>query len=245
VNLPAFRTLAAIDRRTIGRDPLLRWIVLLTPLLGLLLRVAVPPAAVAIEARFGVDLRVYDGLIMSFLPLAVAGLVGTVVGFVLLDQRDDGTLTALLVTPLRMGDWLRYRMASLVIACAALTALTLPLAGLSATTPLQLVTTALVAAPLAPIYALFLGAAVTNKVHGFALVKALGLVIVPCIAAYFVAGPWQYAFGPVPHYWPLKVYWLFDAGAPLAALGHAAIGLAWQGLLLALLVRRLSGVMRR
>jgi hypothetical protein len=49
----------------------------------------------------------------------------------------------------------------------------------------------------------------------------------------------------VPHYWPLKVFWLFDEGAPGQALTHALIGLAWQAALLMLLVRRFSHVVRR
>ena len=54
---------------------------------------------------------------MGFLPLMVAGMVGTVVGFLLLDQRDDQTMTALLVTPLSLGDYLRYRMTLPMLVC--------------------------------------------------------------------------------------------------------------------------------
>ena len=124
-------------------------------------------------------------------------------------------------------------------------ALMVPLAGLSETTALQVVVTAVTAAPLAPIYALFLGTFAANKVQGFALAKAVGVVMVPCIVSYFVTGPWQNAFGLVPHYWPLKVFWLFDEGATRAALVHAVIGLAWQAVLLMVLVRRFSHVVRR
>lgn len=137
-------------------------------------------------------------------------------GFLLLDQRDDQTMAALLATPLSLGDYLRYRMIVLLVLCVALSCVIVPLAGLTETTPLQLVVTSTVAAPLAPIYALFLGTLAGNKVQGFALVKMVGIVIVPCVAAYLVTGPWQNAFGLVPHYWSLKVFWLFDAG-PVAA----------------------------
>ncbi|HVS03534.1 MAG TPA: hypothetical protein VMT16_12245, partial [Thermoanaerobaculia bacterium] len=182
---------------------------------------------------------------MSFLPLVVAGMMGTVVGFLLLDQRDDQTMTALLVTPLSLGDYLRYRMVVLMLLAALLSCGALLLAGLTETTPLQLVVAAVVAAPLAPIYALFFGTVAANKVQGFALAKIVGIVFVPCIAAYFVTGPWQTLFGVVPHYWPLKVYWLFDAGAVGPALAHALLGLAWQAALLALLARRFAHVVRR
>jgi len=45
---------------------------------------------------------------MSFVGVSATGIVGTVIGFVLLDQRDDQTLPALLVTPMSLGDDVRY-----------------------------------------------------------------------------------------------------------------------------------------
>jgi fluoroquinolone transport system permease protein len=119
-----------------------------------------------------------------------------------------------------------------------------PLAGLTETTVLQVVVSAATAAPLAPLYALFLGTFAANKVQGFALAKAVGVVIVPCIVAYFVTGPWQNAFGLVPHYWALKVFWLFDDGAIGPALAHGLTGLVWEASLLIVLVRRFSHAVR-
>jgi fluoroquinolone transport system permease protein len=182
---------------------------------------------------------------MSFLPLVAAGMTGTVVGFLLLDQRDDQTLTALLVTPLTLRDYLQYRLGGLMLLTAVFGAAMVPLAGLTDTTTLQVVVCAVTAAPLAPLYALFLGTFAANKVQGFALAKAVGVVMVPCIVAYFVTGPWQSAFGLVPHYWALKVFWLFDDGASGPALVHAVIGLLWQAVLLTVLGRRFSHVVRR
>jgi fluoroquinolone transport system permease protein len=240
-----FRSLGAIDARNVARDPMLRWIALLMPATGLLFRFAVPMVAGALHREFGFDLIPYYPLLMSFLPLAAAGMSGTVVGFLLLDQRDDQTLLALLVTPLRLADYLRYRLGGLMVWSAVLGAATVPLAGLCETTPIQVGVASLVAAPLAPIYALFLGTFAANKVQGFALAKVVGVVFVPCVAAYFVEGPAQIAFGLVPHYWPLRVFWLFGEGAPGQALVHALVGVAWQAALLVVLVRRLARVVRR
>ena len=242
---PAFRSLVAIDARSVARDSMLRWMALFTPALGLLFRFGVPPITQAIGHRFEFDLVAYYPLLMSFLPLAAAGLIGTVVGFLLLDQRDDQTMTALLVTPLSLGDYLRYRLGSLMILSAVFGAVMVPLAGLTETTPLQVCVTAVAAAPLAPVYALFLATFAANKVQGFALAKAVGVVMVPCVVSYFVEGPWQSVFGLVPHYWPMKAFWLFDQGAPEQALVHAVIGVAWQAALLLLLMQRFAHIVRR
>jgi fluoroquinolone transport system permease protein len=207
----AFRSLGAIDAHNVARDSMLRWIALFTPAFGLLFRFAAPPVADPLRRQFNFDLVAYYPLLMSFLPLIAAGMIGTAVGFLLLDQRDDQTLTALLVTPLSLGDYLRYRLGGLMLLSVVFGAIMVPLAGLTATTPLQ----------------------------------AVGVVMVPCIISYFVTGPWQSAFGVVPHYWALKVFWLFDEGATAVALVHALIGLVWQAVLLIVLVRHFSHVARR
>lgn len=239
------RALGTIDARSIARDSLLRWMVVLAPAIGLFFRFGAPRIDGTLERELGFDLTPYFPLLMSFLPLIAAGMAGTVAGFLLLDQRDDQTLTAILVTPLRLGGYLRYRLTAVILLSAALGSIMVPLAGLSETSLLQVVLSASVAAPLAPIYALFLGTFAANKVQGFALAKAIGVVLVPCVAAYFVTGPWQSAFGVVPHYWALKVFWLFDEAAIASALVHALIGLVWQAVLLMVLVRHFSRVVRR
>ena len=170
----AFRSLGAIDARNVARDAMLRWIAVFTPAFGLLFRFAVPPIGDALDRRFGFDLVAYYPLLMSFLPLIAAGMIGTVVGFLLLDQRDDQTLTALLVTPLSLRDYLRYRLGGLMLLSAVFGAAMMPLAGLTETTALQVVVSAVTAAPLAPIYALFLGTFAANKVQGFALGQGRG-----------------------------------------------------------------------
>ena len=56
--------------------------------------------------------------------------------------------------------------------------------------------------------------------------------------------PWQDLVGLVPLYWPLKVFWLFDAGTPLA-WAYAVVGIAYQALVLWLLAKRFARVIRR
>ncbi len=118
----------------------------------------------------------------------------------------------------------------------AATLLMFPLAGVTAA-PMVAVASALAAAPLAPLMALFLAAFARNKVQGFALMKAAGAVTWPPLAAIFVAMPWQLLFGVSPVYWPARVYWSAQDGEAAWALWLVP-ALAWQGLLIWLLLRR-------
>ena len=89
-----------------------------------------------------------------------------------------------------------------------------------------------------------MGVFATNKVQGFAIVKASGVFIILPLVAYFVDMPWQLIFGLLPTYWPLKVYWLLDAGQSGAWI-FILVGLAYQLLLISVLLRRFNRVMRR
>jgi fluoroquinolone transport system permease protein len=68
------------------------------------------------------------------------------------------------------------------------------------------------------------------------------VISIPPLVAYFVSGAWQWVFGLVPTYWPVKVYWLLQGGDPLGWLA-LAVGLAYNSLLIALFLRWYKRVM--
>jgi fluoroquinolone transport system permease protein len=224
---------------------MLRWLLVLVPLFALAVRFAVPGLTAWLAAELGFDLVPYYALITSFVGMMAAGLAGTVIGFLLLDQRDDETLPALLVTPMSLGDYLAYRLAAPVLVAMPLAVLAYAIAALIPVSAAQVVACALTAAPLAVLYALFIGSMAANKVQGLALVKGVGILQVPALIAWFVPWPWHELAGIVPHYWPLKVFWEFDAGRPFSGCVHAAVGIAYQSAWAAFFARRLARVTHR
>ena len=88
------------------------------------------------------------------------------------------------------------------------------------------------------------GAILINTARGglvdtVALTKALGVLLAAPLLAYFVPPPWQWLFGLVPLYWPAKLLWLLHAGQ--AGLWPVLLlGLLYQGLVLAALLRRFN-----
>ena len=103
------RALGPIDATSVRRDSLLRWMLALPLLMALLFR-GLASLTRDWLSGYGVTLSDYDPLIASFIVLIAPLLCGAVVGFLLLDQKDDGTLTALRVTPLTPGAYLTYRI---------------------------------------------------------------------------------------------------------------------------------------
>jgi len=239
------RALGPIDVRSISRDPLLAWIIAVPLLLGALVRWLLPQVDAFLLAEFELDLVPYHHLVASYIFVLMAPMtVGMVIGFLLLDERDDETLTALLVTPLSVESYFVYRITAPLVVCTATTALGMALAGLVTVGwgPLFLVLG--LAALGAPVMSLFLASFAENKVQGFALVKGLGAVLLAPVLAWWIAPPWQLLAGIVPSYWPLRAYW--SAGDPGAVFwASLCIGLIYHVVLLVVLLRRFQTVLHR
>jgi fluoroquinolone transport system permease protein len=231
------RALGPIDGKSISRDPLLRWLIFYPLLLAAMIRWGTPILTVHLGTRFNFDLQPYYPLLMSFIMLMTPMLAGIVIGFLLLDQRDDQTLAALQVTPLTLSGYFAYRIAVPMALSFVITIFVFPMTGLVELGALTLAAVACGSSLLAPLYALFLGSFANNKVQGFALTKALGILLVPLPIAYFVRPPWQILFGLDPLYWPAKFLWSVSVGEP--ALMYLLAGVGFHFLLLRLLMRRM------
>ena len=238
------RALGPIDIKTVVRDSMLRWLVVMPLVFALLYRWGVPIAARRLAERYGFDLTPYYPLLTSFLVLMVPTLTGSVVGFVLLDHRDDRTLTALQVTPLTIEGYLAYRIIVPMAMSVLVSMASVAIAGLVTLGILPSLVAALQAAPAAPLYALFVGAFAANKVQGFALLKGAGVLTWPPVLAWFVSSDWQLVIAVDPLYWPVKLFWMLEAGEPLVWV-YFVVGLAYQCLLVAMLLRRFKRVIHR
>lgn len=230
------RRLGPVDARNVARDPLLLWIALLPPAMALATRLGVPPLARLLRGALGFDLAPLLPLLLAGFALLAPTMVGMVVGFLLLDERDDRTLSALLVTPVAPAAYLGYRLLLPTLVGLASTLLCLPLAGLLPLSPATLLAVALLSAPSAALLALLLATFADNKVAGLALLKLLNVLLMLPLLAYFVAAPWQWLAGIFPSYWAAKALWLAVEGR--SALPALAAGAVVNGAALVLLALR-------
>lgn len=237
--------LGPLDAKTVGRDSLLRAVIGLPLMIALLTRLIVPMLAQQLGAATGFDVSTYQAPIMAgALLLITPTICGLVVGFLLLDQRDDRTLAALQVTPLPPRAYLAYRMAAPLLLSLAMTVVAFPLAGLASAGIAAVLLAALTAAPLAPLVALGLATFAENKVQGLALLKGCSVLMIVPIAAIFVPMPWRWALGIVPTFWAAQLYHVLAAGEPNWWI-YLLAGLGYQALLLVGLLRRFERVMYR
>lgn len=229
----AMAALARVDVKNVSRDSLTRFLIAYPFLLGLLFRYLVPLVDQRLEATF--DLTPYYPLIVGFFGILItSSLAGYVIGFLLLDERDDHTLLALRVTPLTMQRYLTYRLLTPVLIGLAAAFIAIPLMDLMELPYLKLLPITLVAALMAPIFALLLAALASNKVQGFAVMKGLGLLFLAPFAAWFIAEPWQFLLGLFPTYWPVKAFWVMLDGGNWGwfLLAGVVVSFVWIGVLL-------------
>jgi fluoroquinolone transport system permease protein len=217
MNVSVFRTLVYADSRMLWRDPLLGWILALPIGLALLLRPLIPRLQAALLDGIEFDLTPYYPLVMGGFLMTAPGMVGMVIGFLFLDERDARTLTALRTTPLSMRQYLAYRVAVPLLLGTASTLIGYPLTGLTPLPLTSLLPIVVVASLSAPLLALVLAVAAPNKVAGFAVVKVLNAVNLLPVVAYFAPRPEQFAAGIFPTYWPMRALWS-------AAVGESFVG---------------------
>ncbi len=238
--LAVFRSLGPVDLKNMGRDAMLLWIPVLPLILALVLRIGVPELSLFLRARWGFDLEPYYPLILSNFLMLVPAIGGMVVGFLLLDERDDRVLSALLVTPMPIGGYLLYRVSVPILLGLAMTLASYPFTGLPLVPLADLLVVALLGSLTGPLLALFLASFAENKVTGFALVKIINAVMLIPIAAFFMTSRWQLLAGVVPTYWPLKILWLAVDGLPY--WHYALVGLIVNLAALAMLMGRFTRV---
>src|SRR5690554_1671081 len=227
-----------IDIHNIWRDDLLSWMVAMPLGLALLLRWGFPYILTAIGEYFNQELMVHHPVLTGFFILLIVPMVsGMLAGFLLLEQRDEGTLMVLKVTPLPGSTFLIYSMLMPFFSCLFVTIISFYLAGLGGIGAGIILLSAFAAAPLAPLTAMTMISFAENKVQGFALVKGTIVFWIPPLFTYFLRPAWEHVFGLIPLYWPCRVYQAFFENDP-RVWNFFVVGFAYNLVLLFLLFYR-------
>ncbi|WP_254545365.1 fluoroquinolone export ABC transporter permease subunit [Halomarina pelagica] len=226
------------DLRNWARDPILLLAASGPLLLAVVARVGLP----LVDRLYlpGASLTGYYPLVLGFLVLFPPYVYGVVVGFLMLEDREQGTLAALRTTPLTAAGYLRYRGASAYFVSAALVGPTAALFGLFAVPLRVLIPVALVAALAGPAIAFLFAGLARDSIEGVAINKLLGLVVVlPIAGVLLLPEPVEYLAGIVPLYWPVKALLVAaDGDAGPAFVAALALGSVSLGASVYLLARR-------
>jgi hypothetical protein len=220
---------ASIDAANAFRNPLALVLAASPLVLAAAVRFSLPPLQAYLRHAHGVELTRLEPLLFSgVILLHVPYIFGAVATLLLLDDLDEGGLRALSVSPLGVRGYLSYRTVS-----AALAALLAVIAAtLIAGTPdgiawWRLGLGWLLAAGCASLVPLTTATLANNRVHGFGILKVLGIVYYLPLVGWALHRWAPVAVGALPTYWPAALTWgerspntliLTTAGSGIVAL---------------------------
>lgn len=209
-----WKALAAFGRNDLRgtyRDPLLVMLIVAPVIWTTAVAVFTPMVTVMLAERYAFDLVPYYPLVLTaFLLLTSVIIAGGLAAFLVLDEVDSGTLTALRVTPVPLSTYFFYRAATVMVVTTVYVIATLSFSGIlePGLVP-ALIPIGLVAGLSAVVTLLLIVAVAGNKIQGIAMVRALGMLIagLPCLP-WFIDSAWNLAFGVLPPFWAAKAFWV-------------------------------------
>ena len=196
----------AYDIQLIRKDPMLLVITFVPVIFWLLLGFAFPLIADFVSEKWGVSINEYFNYAFAFFMPIIPLLFGMVYGFILLDERDEGIIAAISVTPYGKTGYLQTRMLFPVI--YSFSAMVLFNYGLNNPVNLPIWKVAAISAILAtdaPIILLFLGAYAKNKIEGMAITKLFNVLLIAILIDFIVPTPFNWIGGLSPFFWVERV----------------------------------------
>ena len=161
----------------------------------------------------GFEVAPYFPLGVSYFVLVNASvLTGMVGGFLLLEQREERTLQAMMVTQTPITVLLGALASVIVVTGATVAMIEVAVVGHGTPPWSAAVASAWLCAPTGMVMALVLATLADNKVEAFAMIKIVGFIGLTPVIAYFVPEPWQYLAGVFPPYWACKIWWVAAEG---------------------------------
>ncbi len=195
-----FTTFIGSEFKKWTRDSLTLFMVVYPIFFALIGRYLLPWA----DENTAFSLVLFGDFAMAALALLTPMIFGALMGFSILDDRDDGILNAIRVSPLSLSGFLAFRVVLVTLLAFLAGFVVMSVADFGPLTVGQTLVIAAVNSLSAPITGFLINAFANNKIEGFAVMKGAGtLLIFPVIGLIFTDAR-EFIFSPVPGFWPAK-----------------------------------------
>ena len=190
--------------------------------------------------RVGSPLKPMLSALLAMMAMLIGGMV---IGFNIIDDKENATLPALAVSPLSRAEYIAGRSALGLILAVVLAMGSLLIIGLGPVSIWQVLVVVVAGSTLAVLYGLYTGSIADNQLSGIATVKvgSLAFLIAPLLTA-LIAEKFHPGLYWVPTYWTYRAFQevFFEAGAWGEVLRLAGINVLVSLLFLAASWRLLS-----
>lgn len=188
------------DLRNIFRDDILKYFFIVFPLLFIVLLLFGVPVIIKEFPIIG-D---YTDIILSFFALEFPMIIGFVISFIMLDEKDENVFTALRVMPLTLFEFLFYRLFLSIFFTFIFVFVMLFTNNLYEMSLNQIAINSFLFSLITPIVILLEVCFAGNKVTGFTMFKGLNFIFMIPVASYFITAKWKIIVGIIPSYWPMN-----------------------------------------
>lgn len=183
-----------------SRDSMMGFMIVYPIIFALLGRYFLP----WLSDKYGFNFNPFTDLILVVLVLFIPIAYGALIGFSILEDRDDNVLTNIQVTPLSLHQFLSFRLIAVYFLCIIATIFVIWFSKIGDITMKNILAISLLASLEAPISGLLINSFAKNKIEGFAIMKAGGSIIVFPIVALFFNGVKELFFSFAPGFWSAK-----------------------------------------
>jgi len=190
------------DYKLLRGDPMLALSMAVPFILWALMQFLMPWIIEVVLEQWALDLSPYYRQAGTFFLMLIPMMMGMVYGFILLDERDGGIITAISVTPTGKTGYLKLRLGIPMV--LSFVAILLFQILLDLTGNLNLFQRCFISAIIASqslILLLFLGAFAENKVMGMAISKGFGILLLGPILDYILPAPYYWSGAYSPMFW--------------------------------------------
>ena len=174
------------DLRRLVRDQFMVGAALFIVLISVAMRFALPAIDATLRESGGFELAAYFPLFASYNAFAIGSVMtGLILGVLLLENREQGTISALMVSPMSMRRFLVIESAFAYVAAVPVTLGTALVIGIGLPSAGELVLFTLTAALFAPLMMLALATFASNKLEAFALLAGTTVLFLGLLALMF------------------------------------------------------------
>lgn len=194
------------DIKNIIRDPMQSLTAIAPLIIIVVLRIALPVAREKTLEFFQYDISSDYAMIVVFFSMLIPMMVGLVIGFVILDERDESMIIYFAVTPLSKSGYLFFRV--IIPAIFSFVFSVVFFLSFYDICPFDfsvILMAAMLLSIQAPVFPLLMASVAANKVEGLAVGKLLGMVIMPPVAYYIISSKWTLLLLAVPQTWLVEV----------------------------------------
>lgn len=157
-----------------------------------------------ISDKYGFNFTPFTDLVLVILVLLIPLAYGALIGFSILEDRDDNVLTNIQVTPLSLHQFLSFRLVAIYFLCVIATIFVTWFSKVGDLPIKNIIAISFLASLEAPISGLLINSFAKNKIEGFAIMKAGGSIMVFPIIAIFFNGARELFFSFAPGFWSAK-----------------------------------------